>query len=148
MKAGKFAWVESITTRTGPQADLHPATAVPVLLCKDLFINEDSSSKAVQYLLCTDLTLSFQQITTTYQKRWGIEKYPKSLKKNTAVAKAPVKASNTQANHLFASICAFVKLERLKINNNMNHFARKTKLYIKATQAAFHELAQLKLKLA
>jgi len=120
---------------------------VPVSLCKDLFINEDGS-KAVQYLLSTDLTLSFQQITTTYQKWWGVEEYHKSLKQNAAVAKAPVKTSNTQANHLFASICAFVKLERLKISNNLNHFALKTKLYIKATQAAFHELAQLKLKLA
>ncbi|MGV3588947.1 MAG: transposase [Adhaeribacter sp.] len=116
-------------------------------LCKDLFINE-AGSTAVQYLLCSDLTLSFQQIITTYQKRWGVEEYHKSLKQNTSVAKAPVKTINTQANHLFASICAFVKLEHLKLVEKTNHFALKTKLYIKATQAAFKELTQLKLKLA
>ena len=120
---------------------------VPVSLCKDLFINEDGS-QSIMYLICTDLTLSFQQITTTYQKRWGVEEYHKSLKQHAAIAKAPVKTSNTQANHLFASICAFIKLERLKLVNNTNHFALKTKLYIKATQAAFKELNQLKLNLA
>jgi len=36
----------------------------------------------------------------------------------------------------------------LKMNTNLNHFALKTKLYLKATQAAFQELALLKLKLA
>jgi len=56
-----------------------------------------------------------------------------------------VKTITTQANHLFASICAFAKHERLKQVNNINHFALETKLYIKATQAAFNELAQLKL---
>lgn len=77
-----------------------------------------------------------------------MEEYHKSVKQNACAAKAPVKTMATQANHLFASICAFIKLERLKITNNMNHFALKTKLYIKAAQAAFRELAQLKLKLA
>jgi hypothetical protein len=101
-----------------------------------------------EYLICNDLTLSFQQVITTYQKRWGVEAYHKSLKQNAAVAKAPVKTSNTQANHLFASSCAFVKLERLKLLEHTNHFALKTNRYIKATQAAFLELAQLKLKLA
>jgi len=146
-KAGKFIKLNQLPLELGLKQIYIRQLQVPVLLCKDLFINEDGS-KAVQYLLSTDSTLSFQQITTTYQKRWGVEEYHKSLKQNAAVAKAPVKTSNTQANHLFASICAFVKLERLKISNNLNHFALKTKLYIKATQAAFHELAQLKHKLA
>ncbi len=119
---------------------------MPVSLGKDICINEDGN-QGIQYLLCTDLTLSFQQIITTYQKRWGVEEYHKSLKQNTSVAKAPVKTMTTQANHLFASICAFVKLERLKIVEKTNHFALKAKLYIKATQAAFQELAALKLKL-
>jgi len=146
-KAGKFIKLNQPELELGLRQVYIRQLEVPVSLCKDVFINEDGS-QAVQYLLCTDLTLSFQQITTTYQKRWGVEEYHKSLKQNAAVAKAPVKTISTQANHLFASICAFIKLERLKINTNLNHFALKTKLYIKATQAAFRELAQLKLKLA
>ena len=146
-KAGKFVKLNQLVLELGLKQVYIRQLEVPVSLCKDLFINEDGS-KAVQYLLSTDLTLSFQQVITTYQKRWGVEEYHKSLKQNASVAKAPVKTSNTQANHLFASICAFVKLERLKIVEKTNHFALKAKLYIKATQAAFQELAVLKLKLA
>ena len=146
-KAGKFVKLNQLELELGLKQVYIRQLEVPVSLAKDIFINEDGS-KAVQYLLCTDLTLSFQQIITTYQKRWGVEEYHKSLKQNAAVAKAPVKTINTQANHLFASICAFVKLERLKMVEHTNHFALKTKLYIKATQAAFKELAQLKLKIA
>jgi hypothetical protein len=146
-KAGKFVKLNQLQLELGRKQVYIRQLAVPVSLCKDIFINEDGT-QAVQYLLCTDLTLSFQQIITTYQKRWGVEEYHKSLKQNAAVAKAPVKTISTQANHLFASICAFVKLERLKLVEKTNHFALKTKLYIKATQAAFQELAHLKRKLA
>ena len=146
-KAGKFVKLNQLALELGLKQIYIRQLEVPVSLCKDVFINEDGT-KAIQYLLCSDLTLSFQQIITTYQKRWGVEEYHKSLKQNVAVAKAPVKTSNTQANHLFASICAFVKLERIKIVEHSSHFALKAKLYIKATQAAFQELAHLKLKLA
>jgi hypothetical protein len=146
-KAGKFVKLNQLELELGLKQVYIRQLEGPVSLCKDVFINENGS-QAVQYLLCTDLTLSFQQIITTYQKRWGVEEYHKSLKQNTSVAKAPVKTMTTQANHLFASICAFVKLERLKIVEHTNHFALKAKLYIKATQAAFQELAALKLKIA
>ena len=146
-KAGKFIKLNQLQLELGLKQVYIRQLEVPVSLCKDIFINEDSR-KGIMYLLCTDLTLSFQQITTTYQKRWGVEEYHKSLKQNAAVAKAPLKTITTQANHLFASICAFIKLERLKVVEKTNQFALKAKLYIKATQAAFQELAHLKLKLA
>lgn len=41
---------------------------------------------------------------------------------------------------------AYVKLELLKIKNCTNHFAIKGKLYLKAIQAAFKELQNLKPK--
>jgi len=146
-KAGKFVKLNELDLELGLEQVYVRQLEVPVLICKDIFINGDGS-KAVQYLLSTDLGLTFQQIITIYQKRWSVEEYHKSLKQNTSIGKAPLKTMATQANHLFASICAFVKLERLKIVENLNHFALKTKLLIKATQAAFKELAQLKLKLA
>lgn len=143
-KAGKFVKLNQLQLELGLKQVYIRQLEVPVNLCKDVFINEDGT-QAIQYLICTDLACSFQQVITTYQKRWGVEEYHKSLKQNTCAAKAPVKTIATQANHLFASICAFIKLERLKIASNMNHFTLKTKLYIKATQAAFQELAQLKI---
>ena len=46
----------------------------------------------------------------------------------------------SQRNHIFAAMIAIVKLETLKLNLYTNHFALKTKLYLKATLAAFQEL--------
>ena len=146
-KAGKFVKISELAIELGLKQGYIRQLNQPVSLCKDLFINEDNS-QAVQYLLATDLSLTFQQITTTYQKRWGVEEYHKSVKQNASAAKAPLKTINTQAHHLFASLCAYVKLEQLKITQHMNHFALKAKLYLKATQAAFKELQQLKLNLA
>ncbi len=156
-KAGKFVKVSELPLELGLQQVYIRQLTQPVLLCKDIFINEVGSpsdgKQAVQYLLATDLSLTFQQIITTYQRRWGVEEYRaanrhKSVKQNASAAKVPLKTITTQANHLFASLCAYIKLEKLKLAQGMNHFALKTKLYLKATQAAFKELQQLKLNLA
>ena len=61
-------------------------------------------------------------ITTIYKKRWSVEEYHKRLKQNTAIAKSPTKVIKTQRNHLFAAILAYVKLEKLKFVNQLNHF--------------------------
>nr|WP_157816135.1 transposase [Spirosoma pollinicola] len=88
------------------------------------------------------------QLLTTYQKRWGIEEYHKSLKQNASLEKSPTRTHRTQINHLFASICAYVKLERLRLTAHVNHFALKGRLYLKAMQAAFAELNVLKNQLS
>ncbi len=49
----------------------------------------------------------------------------------------------TQTNHFFASLHAYVKLEKLKLKTNMNHFALKTKIYTSALHSAFTELQAL-----
>jgi hypothetical protein len=60
--------------------------------------------------------------------------------------KSPTRTVKTQQTHFFASLCAYIKLEKLKINEKLNHFALKNKLYIKAIQNAFQELQLLKTK--
>lgn len=54
----------------------------------------------------------------------------------------------TQTNHFFASVCAFVKLERLKIKTKLNHFAMKSKskIYTSTLRTAYEELQSLGLK--
>ena len=49
-------------------------------------------------------------------------------------------------NHVFCSMIAYVKLELLKIKHRSNHFAIKGRLYLKAIQAIFIELQNLKPK--
>ena len=94
--------------------------------------------------MTSDLTLDYDQISKLFQKRWGIEVYHKSLKQNAALEKSPTRTETTQRNHLFASLCAYVKLERLKIKSKQNHFALKSKLYLAAVKSAYAELVKLK----
>jgi len=91
------------------------------------------------------VTLDYERMTTIYQRRWKVEEYHKSLKSNASLAKSPTKTIRTQGNHIFASIWAFVKLERLKMSTKMNHFALRSRLCVKAVQAAFQELQDLRL---
>jgi hypothetical protein len=114
----------------------------PLHLVKQVFTNEDGSHGTL-YLVSSDLTLSFDQITTLYQRRWTVEVYHKSLKQNASLEKAPVRTPTTQRNHLFASLCAYIKLESLKIETKLNHFALKSKIYMSALRSAYDELVKL-----
>ena len=114
----------------------------PVVISKQVFKNEDGST-GILYLASSDLSLSYHEITTIYKKRWKVEEYHKSIKSNSSFAKSPTKTETTQISHFTASIMAFVKMERLKIRNSLNHFATKNLMVIKATIAAYKELLRL-----
>ncbi len=114
----------------------------PVLVSKQVFKNEDGSTGAL-YLVSSDLSLQHGQMAAIYQKRWKVEEYHKSIKSNTAFAKSPTRTVQTQTSHFIASVMAFVKLERLKVRRNMNHFALKNRIYLQAVKAAMKELQKL-----
>ena len=88
--------------------------------------------------------MSDELFSTIYKKRWSVEEYHKSLKQNISIAKSPTRTLATQSNHVFALILAYVKLEKMKFINKLNHFALKTKIYHAALKAAFNELSILK----
>lgn len=114
----------------------------PLLLTKQVFINDDLS-EGILYLVTSDLTLSSDQIEKLYQRRWRIEEYHKSLKQNVALERSPTRTPTTQRNHLFASLCAYLKLESLEWRTKFNHFALKSKIYQAALKAAYKELVKL-----
>ncbi len=115
----------------------------PVLLTKQVFTNKNQST-GVRFLVSNDFSLSDDDFTTLYKKRWSVEEYHKSLKQNAAIGKSPTRTVRTQSNHIFASIMAYIKLEQLKFSSQLNHFAMKSKIYLAANKAAFKELAVLK----
>jgi DDE superfamily endonuclease len=114
----------------------------PLLLTKEVFTNKDSSA-GVRYLVSSDLTLSSDRLTELYRKRWGIEVYHKSLKRNASLGTSPTRTPTTQRNHLFASLCAYVKLEALKIETGVGHFTLKSKIYLSALKTAYAEAVKL-----
>ena len=113
-----------------------------VLLFRRVFTNKDGSIGLLN-LVCSDLTCNGEQVATIYQKRWKVEEFHKSLKSNAGLAKSPTRTVTTQNNHVFMSIYAVFKLECLKIKHKANHFALRTKLFVKANQIAYEELRKL-----
>ncbi len=114
----------------------------PLVLANQVFTNGDGST-GILYLVTSDTTLDFGQITALYQTRWKVEEYHKSLKSNLALTKSPTRTTVTQTNHLICAVWAFVKLELLRVQTATNHFALKTKLYMAALRTAFDQLQAL-----
>lgn len=142
-KNGHFVQVATLALKSdAPQIVYIKGIDFPCLLSKQVFKNQDGSS-GVLYLAASDIDLTYDQITTIYQKRWKIEVFHKSLKTNAALSKSPTRTVRTQGNHFFASIYSFFKPEKLKIRHNLNHFALRTKLYINALKASFQKLQDL-----
>jgi len=116
--------------------------AFPVLLTKQIFTNKDGST-GILYLVSSDTSLTYLEITAIYHIRWNVEVFHKSLKQNVALEKSPTKTIRSQSNHIFAAMIAFIKLEQLKLVHHSNHFALKSRLYLTAIKAAFAELQTL-----
>jgi hypothetical protein len=144
-KRGEYEQVALVELEPGTVREIYvEQVEFPLLLVKQVFNNEDGS-EGVLYLVSSDVTLDYERLTTIYKRRWKVEEYHKSLKSNASLAKSPTKTIRTQSNHCFAAIYAFVKLERMKLATKTNHFALRSRMYLKAVQAAFKELQSLRL---
>lgn len=147
-KKGHFRKVNELDLQVGVTTQVWLEDVnFPLHLIKEVFKNEDGSV-GIRYLVTSDLQLDYDQIIRIYQRRWKIEVYHKSLKQNAALEKSPTRTETTQRNHLFASICAYVKLERLKISTGIGHFTLKSRIYLTALKAAYSELGKLKTQIA
>jgi len=140
---GRYVRVDTLELEAQATREIYlEGVDFPLGLVKQVFTNEDGSI-GIRYLVSSDTTLSFDDVTTTYHKRWGVECYHKSLKQNVSLAKSPTQTVTTQTNHFFAALCGFIKLERLKMRTQLNHFTLKAKLYLNALHSAFTTLRAL-----
>ena len=142
-KAGHWQAVATLAMEANTTREIYlEGVEFPLLLAQQIFTNEDGSENSL-YLIASDTTLDFDRITTIYQRRWNVECYHKSLKQNVSLEKSPTRTETTQTNHFFAALCGYIKLEMLKVETKTNHFAMKTKLYVKALHSAFETLREM-----
>ena len=139
---GKYVSIKTLELEARTMSVYLEKVDFPILLSKQVFKNKDGSTGA-RYLVSSDLSLTYKQITTIYKKRWKVEEYHQSIKSLTSFAKSPTQTVTTQTSHFTASIMAFVKLELLKIRRDMNHHALKRWLLLKALRASSDELKKL-----
>jgi hypothetical protein len=142
--SGKYVTVNTLELKENQQQEIYlEGVSFQLLLIKQVFKNADGT-EGVLYLVSSDLTKTYEQITSIYHKRWKVEEYHKSLKQHVCLCKSPTKRVRTQSNHIFASIYAFFKLEYLSLKTELNPTALRTKFYVSANRAAFNELENLK----
>lgn len=143
-RLGIYVRVDAVGIEPGTVRQIYlEGVSFPMLLAKQVFTNKDGST-GVLFLVTSDTSLTYDGITSLYQTRWTIEPFHKSLKQNAALERSPAHTVTTQSNHLFASLCAVIKLEMLKKKSKLNHFALKSHLYLHAVQAAFDALRLLR----
>ncbi|MDX1976101.1 MAG: transposase [Pseudanabaenaceae cyanobacterium bins.68] len=119
---GKYVPLETVNLEENSKRGIYLERVGFLLsLVKQVFVNEDDSI-GVRYLVTNDLKITYKQITTIYRKRWKVEEYHKSLKQNVSLSKSPTKTVDSQANHFFASLWGYVKLEVLKLNHFTQSF--------------------------
>lgn len=115
----------------------------PVLLLRSTVTN-DRGCTSVLHLVTSDLTLSGSAMVGLYQKRWKIEEFHKSIKSHASFARSPTRRVQTQSNHFFASLVAFVKLESYRVGLSLSHSAWRGQVYQAALSRAFEQLQVFK----
>lgn len=137
---GRLIRIESLPLEQGAVKEVHlEGVPFPVLVAKQVFKNKDGSHGEL-YLAASDLELTWDGLTSRYQKRWNVEVYHKVLKGEAGLAQSPTRTEQTQTAHFFASIYSCFKLERLKLKHTVNPFALRGKIYLAAIRAGFQEL--------
>ena len=140
---GKFQALDSLTFPDKQPLKVYlRSLKQAVLIVRQVFINKDGS-QGILYLVSSDTDLDYQQMTTIYKRRWKVEQYHKSLKQNTSMGKSPTETPDTQANHFYASMLAYIKLEALKLKCSVGHFQLKAKLYLAGLKAMQQQLNNL-----
>ena len=112
-------------------------------ITKQVSKDGDDDESIYLYLMTNDIDLTTDKILEIYKRRWKIEEYHKSLKQNLKIEHSPTKVMTSQLNHIFLSVCGFIKLERLRLNYKMNHFAIQEKIYIEALRLAYQKVEEL-----
>ena len=101
---GRFVRIDSLEPEPNTVQSVYiKRVDFPLVLTGQVFKNKDGRS-GILYLVSSDTNLTYDQVTTIYQKRWEVELFHKSVKSNAAPAKSPTGTVRTQSNHFFASI--------------------------------------------
>lgn len=142
--AGKFVRIDSLELEEGTVVWLSGFES-PIRLVRCLFKDEKEVTHTL-YLGSSNIELADEQIKAIYKKRWKSETYHQSLKDNASLDKSPTKIPTTQINHIFASICAFIRIERLSLATKKAHRGLKDKLRLAAIKNAREEFRRLERK--
>lgn len=88
----------------------------------------------VRYLATNDLTLTdYDDFLDHHDKRWQIEEFHRGVKQTTGLAKCYSTKSSSQKTHIFASMTAFVRLEKNRLKEKISWYEQKAMIGRSAT---------------
>jgi len=141
---GKYVNISTIDIEGGSSRLIYlEGYEKPLRLIKQVVKNGDDGESIYLYLITNDIDLSFDEVLEIYKRRWKVEEYHKSLKQNLKIEHSPTKVETSQRNHIHLAVLGFIKLEKLRLNYKMNHFAIKEKIYIEALKIAYQKVKEL-----
>ena len=141
---GKYVNISSIDIEGGSSRLIYlEGYERPLRLITQVVKNGDDGESTYLYLVTNDIDLSFDEVLEIYKRRWKIEEYHKSLKQNLKIEHSPTKVETSQRNHIHLAVLGFIKLEKLRLNHKINHFAIKEKIYIEALKVAYEKVGEL-----
>ncbi|MDQ7061906.1 MAG: transposase [Sulfurimonas sp.] len=141
---GKYVNISSIDIEGGSSRLVYlEGYKKPLRLIKQVVKNGDDGESIYLYLVTNDIDLSFNEVLKIYKRRWKVEEYHKSLKQNLKIEHSPTKVEKSQRNHIHLAVRGFIKLEKLRLNYKMNHFAIKEKIYLEALKVAYAKVGEL-----
>lgn len=141
---GKYVSIEDADIGKGSSRLLYlKGYEKPLQVTKQVFKDGNDDESPYLYLASNDMDIYSDTLLEIYQRRWKIEEYHKSLKQNLKIEHSPTKVETSQRNHIFLCILGFIKLEKLRLNYKMNHFAIKEKIYLEALKVAYQKVCEL-----
>ena len=101
-----------------------------VLVCRIDFKHEDT-----RYLATNNLNLAdHDDFKTHWDSRWQVENYHRGLKQVVGIDGCSARRARAQRTHIFASICAFLKLEKARLTTNISWYEQKARISRTATR--------------
>lgn len=102
----------------------------PILVCKVVATNGD-----ITYLATNDLTLiNYKVFIRHFQQRWNIEEFHRGIKQTTGIEKCYSTKITSQKTHIFAAFVAFIRLESIRISEQISWYEQKSSISRFATK--------------
>lgn len=89
-----------------------------------------------RYIASSDTNIDgYGTLVEHWQQRWPIETFHQGLKQNTGVGNCSAQRAHAQKTHIFSSMVAFLKLERLRQKTGQTWYEQKAAITRPATRA-------------
>lgn len=95
-----------------------------ILVCK--IVDQDGD---ITYLASNDLSLTdYDTFTGHFEHRWKIEEFHRGIKQTTGIEKCYSIKAASQKTHIFASLVAFIKMEAVRVKEQISWYEQKASI--------------------